>query len=121
MHEWSHSLLLLCYVLGGDVVEVVPAGQVAKHQWYPQAVRGRWGKRGQRVHRQSWAKSKQPQGVRGAWGKRGVLIPGGEYLVVEQEDRKKVDKRLNSKHVIKLINKGGQKKLGGMWGKRGNT
>ena len=108
-------------MLGGDVVEVVPAGQVAKHQWYPQAVRGMWGKRGQRVHRQSWAKSKQPQGVRGAWGKRGVLIPGGEYLVVEQEDRKKVDKRLNSKHVIKLINKGGQKKLGGMWGKRGNT
>jgi len=137
---------------GGEVVEVVPVELVAKRQW-SQGLRGAWGKRGQKVQRVSWAKSKQRQGVRGAWGKRNIdsLVKRGPLIYmgswgkrsalktepkietlepdVTHRKKSKVDagrsplydfekRGLNSKHIVKLINKGGKQKLRGMWGKR---
>lgn len=110
-----------------------------KRQWNHQGVRGMWGKRGQRVQKSSWAKSKQHQGVRGSWGKRS---PNSAKKIKERGLRRMFGKRkfqhfggtiwprwkkadrmhdkrgLNSKHIVKLVNKGSKQRLRGMWGKR---
>ena len=112
-----------------------------------------WGKRGQRVQKVSWAKSKQHQGVRGSWGKRSLNMA---KKIKERGLRRSFGKRkfhhvggtiwprwkkaermpegkanhlwavhgkrgLNSKHIVKLVNKGSKQRLRGMWGKRGNN
>ena len=125
-----------------------------KRQWNHQGVRGMWGKRGQRVQKVSWAKSKQHQGVRGSWGKRSLNMAnkirecglrrmfgrkrkfhhvGGtiwpRWKKAERMPEEKANhlwtvdgkRGLNSKHIVKLVNKGSKQRLRGMWGKRGKT
>ena len=61
-------------------------------------------------------------GLRRMFGKRKFHNLGGTIWPRWKKTERMHDKRgLNSKHIVKLVNKGSKQRLRGMWGKRGKT
>jgi len=141
--QWNHQGVRGMWGKRGQRVRQIPWIKSKQHQ----GVRGSWGKRGALNSMGTWGKRGALSSM-GTWGKRGSLNSMGSWLKRgalnsmgswgKRDSRelsemmkfhtfggtiypswREVGKRgLNTKHIVKLVNKGSNQKLRGMWGKR---